>query len=220
VTSSAGAAAKSGFSLKQDPPPSNFSVTGGDNWDTNQECPGQTDTEVLEAAGEGSDFFDLLTCSGLTLTGNGSTSEPIMIYGLATIYDPCGKTVTARLGNSNKDKYPLGKGDYSVTVAKEGDTIEVTGDAVPVVFSPDEKQFLDYFLTAAAGECVSGDDPPIDPGTGMPATGYASVTWEHCYDGDEDPVPIRTGKLTFEATGFCPVAGDSGGAGATGGSGP
>jgi len=209
VTSSGGAAAKAGFGLKQE---DNYLLEGGDTWDTTDPCEEQTDTEFLDAVGEGSDFFDLLTCSGLSLTGNGSTSHPIQIYGVATVHDPCGQTATASLGSSTV-LVSVPAGDYEVRVFEdEDDIVTVEGDLaiVPVVFGPSSEEFLNFLFTAGAGECASGEEPPAG------ATAHALVDWKHCYDGPP-PVPeVRDGNLTFVAEGFCPVAEGSGGGGGSG----
>jgi hypothetical protein len=215
VTSSAGAGAfasaapKSGFVLKQE---GNYLLKAGDDWDTKDKCEWQISTEVLDAVGEGSDFFDFLACENLQLSGNGNSSQPITIYGVATVYDPCGNSAEGSLGNSIKAKIPIEKDvEYQVTVYKTKDDIVEVENNVPVVFGEGGQQaFLELLFTAGAGECVSGD-PPSDS-----ATGYAIVDWGHCYAGNENPAPPRDGELKFDATGFCPVAEDSGAAGASG----
>ena len=222
VTSSAGAADKSGFGLKQEPP--NYTLNAGDSWDATDPCEEQTEsTEALDAVGEGSDFFDQLACENLSITGNGNTSQPIQIYGVATVYDPCGQTATASLGSSNALIPIPGPADYEVRVVEDaGDIVEVEGDIaiVPLVFGPEPggaAEFLDLFFAAGAGKCLSGEDPPDVPIVGNePGKGYALVDWKHCYDGDQDPAPARDGSLTVVAEGFCPVADGSGAGGGSG----
>jgi hypothetical protein len=205
VTSSAGAAAKSGVVLKQ---LANYSVTGGDTWSTDRRCEGQKSEDVLDAVGEGSDFFDLLQCSGLEFSGSGSTDQQIEIFGVATVYDRCGNSLaTSSLGSVVGERIVLAPSPprYTVTVQESSDfTVE---NNVPVVFEPNAQTFVEYLFLASAGDCVSGS--PVR------AVGYALVDWEHCYAGEGEE-PDRTGDLEFGAKGFCPVAegaeagGDSG----------
>ena len=81
-------------------------------WSADAELAG---TEALEAVGEGSDFFDQLTCEDLLIAGNGDTSHDIQMYGVATVYDPCGETATASIGSSNA-LVPIPAGDYEIRV--------------------------------------------------------------------------------------------------------
>jgi hypothetical protein len=219
VTSSAGAGTfasaspKSGFGPKQQPP--NYSLVATDNWEpTDMDCRQQVDDAVLDAVGEGADFFEFLNCENLMLGGSGMCTQPITLWGVATVYDPCGNTAVGSLGRSINDSVFIeANRTYTVTVYPTPDVVVEENNDVPVVFDEDAESFIELFFTAGAGECLDGEQPP--PG----AVGFAAVDWKHCYAGTEDPIPERDGDIVFEATGFCPVTEGTGGTGATNGSG-
>lgn len=223
VTSSAGvaassaglAAAKSGFGLKQE----SYSITGGGLWDTNDRCEGEVSEEVLEAVAEGGDFFGLLECTNqLQFTGEGWTSEPINIRGVATIYDRCGNNLAfGNLGSAVDSTggtfVPIGPNSesdpYTVQVFESADFVPQS-NVVPVSFFSDAEDFVRSLFVAASGECEGASTVPVnDPNTGLPSEmGLAVANWEHCYAGDLMEPPERDGSMTFGASGFCPVAGE------------
>jgi hypothetical protein len=222
VTSSAGASAKSGFGLKQQ---GNYMVTGGDKWDTANRCEGHISTEVLEAVGEGSDFFSFLTCKNLNLTGSGWTDQKIEIWGVAEVYDRCGNYLaTGSLGSTVKETVTVGPNDEDspfLVDVYESEDFAIETNVVPVVFEPDEpdepgsETFVKALLSAAAGECKSGT-PVNDPISGVPLEmGYAVVDWNHCLPKGVELVE-RNGAITVTAEGFCPVAEGSGTGGGSG----
>jgi hypothetical protein len=209
VSSSAGAAAKSGIGLKQD---GNYTVTGGDSWETDQKCEGQGSYEVLDAVGEGSDFFDALTCNALSFSGRGQSSEEIEVFGVAAVFDACGTWLSlGSVGSAIGDRINVGPGEFSVTVYESND-FEPSADDVPVTMLPSPRGFVESLLFAGSGECLLGGQPPSNPLTGEPAEGFALAAWEHC--SEDEPDPPRTGNMEYTANGFCPVgqgsAGESG----------
>ena len=82
---------------------------------------------------------------------------------------------------------------------------------MPVTFEGGSQEFLRKLFLAAAGVCDGASDVAID-GRDI---GYAIAVWEHCVPSGES----ANGNINFGATGFCPVAEESGGTGATDGSG-
>jgi len=205
VTSSAGASAKSGFGLKQ---AGDYSVGGTHTLDPVKECKGNTSEKLLDAADEGSDFFGLLECGGLAFDGSGTTSAEIEIRGVATIYDRCENELSkGALGGSvfKPEDILVGPGTYTVDVVEEEDGMLDVVSSVPVVFEDDDpEKFFESIVFAAAGGCESG--------TPIRDSGYGVVVWHHC---GTNPDEVRSGNITWGASGFCSVADDSGGAGAT-----
>ena len=198
VTSSAGAAAKSGFGLKQE----GYLVEG--QWTqltSEDECESDFTDDVLEAIEEGEDFFGLLSCSDLLFEGSGTTDQEITISGGSIVWDRCGNY----LGTGLLLQTSLGQGTYTVTVYANDNVVEVEQD-VPAIFFPSPDVFVEALLSAAAGRCESGT--PVDE------SGYAVAWWDHC--GPEPP-PTRTGSIEFAAAGFCEVDQGSGAAGGSGG---
>ena len=206
VSSSAGVAAKSGVGLKQQ---ENYSVSGGDNWMTSDRCEGEISYQVLDAVGEGSDFFSALSCTALDFIGKGNSSEQIGVDGVAAVFDACGTWLAlGYLGGAIGQKIPVGPGDFSITLY-EGEDFEPAPDDLPVTMLPSARGFVESLLFAGSGECILGGQPPIDPFTGEPREGFALADWEHC--SKTEPDPPRTGSMSFSANGFCPVIQGGGG---------
>lgn len=203
VTSSAGASAKSGYVSKQN---GTYAVDGTHTLDPTKDCEGEASEELLDAAEEGSDFFGLLQCGDLTFSGSGTTSAEIDIRGVATIYDRCGNEL-AKGGLGGAFTEPpqdirVGPGDYTVDLVGEDDVMS----SVPVVFDPpDPNTFFESIVFAATGGCESG--------TPIRDSGYGAVVWHHC---GTNPDEVRTGNITWGASGFCSVPDDSGGGGGSG----
>jgi hypothetical protein len=198
VTSSEGAAAKSGFGPKQ----LEYTVLGTWTMASGKQCEVDWTDDVLEAVREGEGFFALLECAGnLSVEGSGTNDQELDLFsGSALIWDPCGQETGGTVGPAT----PLPPGDYTVAVAVEGSGEEPD---VPVEFHPSGVIFVESLFVAAAGDCLSGEKP--EPGS--EGSGFAG--WIHCGD---PPPPTRTGSITVNASGFCPVAEGSGAAGPTG----
>lgn len=203
VTSSAGsapagAAAKSGFGLKQQ----GYLVEG--EWTqltSEDECENDYTDDVLEAIEEGEDFFGLLSCSDLQFEGSGRTDQEITINGGAGVWDRCGNF----LGLGLLLQTGLSQGTYTVTVYAEDEVVEVEQD-VPAIFLPSPDVFVEALLSAAAGRCQAGIP--------VAESGFAVAWWAHC---GPQPPPTRTGSIEFAAQGFCEVDDGSGSAGGSGG---
>jgi len=199
VTSSEGAAqsavAKSGFNPKQQ---LSYTVIATWTMASGSQCEFDFTDDLLEATGEGEEFFDALACENLTLEGSGTNDQELDLFlGWASIWDPCGEWSEARFAPA-----PLPPGPYTVTV--EGSVV-VEGN-VPLEFSPPGVNFTKTLIGAAAGKCQSGT--PEDGSEGRGVGG-----WIHCGD---PPPPPRTGSITVNASGFCPLAAASGTAGTSG----
>ena len=195
VTSSQGAATKSGFGNKQ---LEEYMVDGDWTMASDSQCDLDGTDDVLEAVKEGEGFFAQLACQDLTLNGLGRTDQNLdIIVGGALIWDRCGNWSAGILLPTS-----LPPGEYTVGVAESGD---VTAD-VPVGFFPAGVDFAGSLLGAATGKCLSGT--PIFP------EGRGLAGWLHC---GPTPPPPRTGYIEVSASGFCEVV--QGGEGATGGSG-
>jgi hypothetical protein len=194
VTSSEGAAAKSGFGLKQE---GEYMVDGRWDMTSDNQCDWDGTDDVLEAVREGEGFFARLACQDLTLEGSGQTDQSIGIVGGAAVWDRCGNFSLAILAPTG---LPGGPTIYTVHEnAVEGD--------VPVLFLPPGVSFAESLLGAATGKCLSDNKPKFPEGRGW-------AGWIHC---GPTPPPPRTGYIEVSAKGFCEVVQD--GAGATGGSG-
>jgi hypothetical protein len=201
VTSSEGAAAKSGFGLKQ----AGYDLSGFKTLSTVKQCEVKDPVDALEAINEGSDFFELLECEGLSFTGDGFTDDPIEISGGAVVYDRCGNALAQ--GDLLKEELPIGP--YEVRVSETDDGVEVETGVLDVVFTPDAEAFIEALGFAAAGDCKEG--APVGD------EGYAIAWWEHCRVTEPPPEEEeRTGYIQWGASGFCPVADDSGGGGGSG----
>ena len=203
VTSSAGpapasAALEPGFGPKQQQP--TYRLSGFETLSTVDECEVQGPEDALEAGREGSDFFELLECEGLTFTGSGFTDDPLSsMSGGAVIYDRCGNA----LAQGNLLDKALDPGPYQIVLSEtDGGISEDTG-VLEVEFEPNAEAFLEALGLAAAGDCVAG--------TQVEEEGYAVAWWNHC-----GPTSPRTGYIEWGATGFCPVAEDSGTGGTSG----
>jgi len=190
VTSSQGAASKSGFGDKQ---LEEYTVDGRWNMRSDNQCDYDGTDDVLDAVREGEGFFAQLSCEDLTLEGSGQTDQDIAIVGGAAVWDRCGNFSGAILLPTG---LPGGPTVYTVTV--EDNAVE--GD-VPVVFVPAGVSFAESLLGAATGKCLSGT-PISEAGRGVAA-------WAHC--GPEPP-PTRTGYIEVSASGFCEVVQDGDGA--------
>ena len=159
--------------------------------------------EVLEAVGEGSDFFDALTCDAMSFAGSGTSSEEIEVFGIAAVFDACGTWLSlGSVGSTVGERITVGPAPFSVTVYTD-DNFALGPDDVPVVMLPTAQGFIESLLLAGSGECLLGGQPPIDSFTGEPRKGFALAAWEHCADDVSDPP--RTGSMSYSATGFCPV---------------
>ena len=196
VSSSAGAAAKSGFALKQQ----GYMLSGQETLSTVKECEVKDPVDALEAFDEGSDFFERLECKGLSFTGSGYTDDPISISGGAVVYDRCGNALAQ--GKLLKKELP-GKSNYEIKVVEIDDGVQVETGVLEVEFTPGPEAFVQSLVFAAAGDCSDGD--PVE------AKGYAVAWWEHCRVTEPPPeVEERNGNINWGASGFCSVAGDSG----------
>lgn len=198
VSSSFGAAANLGVGQKQ----LEQALVGTFEMLSGSPCDYQVTDEVLDAVKEGEDFLAGLACGGLRVSGTATTEQDLdLIAGGALIWDSCGDETTASFGAES-----LEPGDYTIAVETGSD---VTAD-IPVEFEPEGVDFADALLIAANGDCADETKTPT-PGTEQ---GYAG--WIYCAPRPEPPA----GSLTVNAAGFCSVAEDSNGAGATEGSGP
>jgi len=201
VTSSEGAAAKSGFGLKQQ----GYMLSGRKELSTVNDCEVKKPEDVLEAIKEGGDFFELLECQDLSFSGSGETKKPIEISGGAVVYDRCGNALAR--GDLKKKELPIGA--YQVRVSQIGDGAEVESGILDVVFTPNAEVFVESLVFAAAGDCRAGE-PVSDEG-------YAVAWWDHCRVTKPPPEQeLREGFIEWGAKGFCSVAEDSGAAGASG----
>ena len=191
-----GAAAKSGFGPKQ---LESYTVIATWTMASGSQCEYDLADDLLEAVKEGDEFFKLLACENLILEGSGTNDQELDTFlGWASVWDPCGEW--SRVGFAAA---PLLVGPYTVKV--EGSVV-VEGN-VPLKFAPLGVNFVESLLGAAAGNCRSDDDRPV-PGS---ERGFGG--WIHCGD---PPPPPRTGSITVNASGFCPLAAASGTAGTSG----
>ncbi len=188
--SSAGAAgslptafAKSNFTKKADA--SFYLFTGVWNMRSENPCDFGLDAEILDAVIEGEDFFGLLNCGALALSGAGFTDSPIIISGGASIWDACDNPLTyAELPFSG-----LAPGNYFIRVAADENTVTTQQNIIIDFFNGDPAAFTEDLLSAASGACLNA--PDVD------GTGLAIVDWVHC-----GPIP-REGNITVVAAGFC-----------------
>jgi len=191
VTSAAagGSLPKSGFATKAT---SSFYLFSG-RWEleSNNPCDWGFSDEVLDAIIEGDDFFGVLECDTLALSGQGRVDAPIdYIAGGADIWDACGNY----LSHATLERTPLSPGNYQVVASGTEGDVTVT-QTVPVTFKDnDAEAFTEALLSAAAGNCENDETPP------QGAEGYAFVGWVHC-----GAVP-RSGEIRVVAAGFCPLA--------------
>lgn len=168
-----------------------FSYSGEWEMSSENECEVDGTDDVLEAIEEGSDFFELLECSDLELTGVGTTDYPIDIVGAAAVWDACGNpTVGVLLPTS------LSPGEYFVALRGSSD-VAVGAQNVPVVLFPDGIVLTERLISAANGLCSGPNTTPTGQARGI-------AGWTHC--GPIDPPEARTGRMRVDAAGFCSVA--------------
>jgi len=189
-----GAAAKSEFEPKQ---LESYTVIATWTMASGSQCEYDLADDLLEAVKEGDEFFKLLACENLILEGSGINDQELDLFlGWASVWDPCGER--SRVGFAAA---PLLVGPYTVKV--EGSVV-VEGN-VPLEFDPPGVDFARSLVDAAAGKCRDG--------TSSVSEGRGEGGWIHC---GNPPPPPRTGSITVNASGFCPLAAASGAAGTSG----